>query len=72
MAAAKKGGAKAKSAPVKAKKKSYSVASIYEVSGDTLKRKKKTCPKCGPSFYMAEHNNRSTCGKCGYTEFKSK
>jgi small subunit ribosomal protein S27Ae len=59
-----------KPAPTKAKKKSYSVQGLYEISGDTLKRKKRTCPKCGPSFYMAEHSNRSTCGKCGYTEFK--
>lgn len=60
----------AKKAPAKSKKKGYSVAGIYEVSGETLKRKRRTCPKCGPSFYMAEHANRSTCGKCGYTEFK--
>jgi ubiquitin-small subunit ribosomal protein S27Ae len=72
MAAAKKGGKPAAKGAAPKKKASYSVASLYEVSGDTLKRKKKTCPKCGPSFYMAEHANRSTCGKCGYTEFKAK
>jgi ubiquitin-small subunit ribosomal protein S27Ae len=69
MAAAKKPAAKG-AAPKKGK--SYSVQGLYEVSGDTLKKKKQTCPKCGPSFYMAEHANRRTCGKCGYTEFKSK
>ena len=42
----------------------------YEASGDGLKRKSKFCPKCGEGFFMAEHKNRSTCGKCGYTEFK--
>lgn len=31
---------------------------------------KKTCPKCGPGVFMAEHKDRFTCGKCGYTEFK--
>jgi small subunit ribosomal protein S27Ae len=29
----------------------------------------KMCPKCGSR--MAEHSDRYTCGKCGYTEFKS-
>lgn len=73
MAAAKKGGKPAAKGAAPAKKKaSYSVQNLYEVSGDELKRKKKTCPKCGPSFYMADHANRTTCGKCGYTEFKSK
>ena len=67
---AKKPAAK-NAAPVK-KKKNYSVQGLYDVSGDSLKRKKKTCPKCGPSFYLADHSNRATCGKCGYTEFKSK
>ncbi|MGI0141766.1 MAG: 30S ribosomal protein S27ae [Candidatus Micrarchaeales archaeon] len=29
----------------------------------------RSCPKCGSR--MAEHANRNTCGKCGYTELKS-
>ena len=29
----------------------------------------KMCPKCGSK--MAEHTDRYSCGKCGYTEFKS-
>jgi ubiquitin-small subunit ribosomal protein S27Ae len=72
MAAAKKGGKPAAKggAAAKPKKKSYSVQNLYEVSGDELKRKRKTCPKCGPSFYLAEHANRTNCGKCGYTEFR--
>ncbi len=28
----------------------------------------KLCPKC--SSRMAEHADRNTCGKCGYTEWK--
>ena len=47
-------------------------AKLYEVSGDSLKRKSKFCPKCGPGVFMASHNNRSSCGKCGYSEFKAK
>ena len=60
---AAKGGAPAKG-------KSYSVKGLYDATGDTIKRKKRTCPKCGTGVYLAEHANRSTCGKCGYTEFK--
>ena len=26
------------------------------------------CPKCGSR--LAEHHDRFSCGKCGYTEFK--
>ena len=39
---------------------------------DGGKKKNKNCPKCGPGVFMAEHKDRTTCGKCGYTEFKSK
>jgi small subunit ribosomal protein S27Ae len=37
---------------------------------DKGKSKNKTCPKCGPGVFLAEHKNRTACGKCGYTEFK--
>ncbi len=30
----------------------------------------KFCPKCG--VRMANHNDRFSCGKCGYTEWKKK
>jgi ribosomal protein S27AE len=29
----------------------------------------KSCAKCGSR--MAVHSNRFTCGKCGYTEFRT-
>ena len=44
---------------------------FYDASSG-LQRKRKFCPKCGPGFFLAEHNNRTTCGKCGYVEFKRK
>ncbi|MBU0756820.1 MAG: 30S ribosomal protein S27ae [Nanoarchaeota archaeon] len=34
------------------------------------KTKNQFCPKCGPGFFMANHKNRWTCGKCNYVEFK--
>ena len=64
MAADKKAAA-----PAKKKKGLTQVWKNYEKSGDSVKLKNKTCPKCGPSFLMAAHKNRITCGKCNYTEF---
>lgn len=54
------------------KKKTSTKWTAYEVSGNNLKRKNKSCPKCGHGCFMADHKDRSTCGKCAYTEFKSK
>lgn len=45
---------------------------LYEIKDGKLIRKRKTCPKCGPGVFLAEHEDRYTCGKCGYTEFKKK
>jgi len=42
----------------------------YEVSGETLVRKNRFCPRCGEGVFMAEHSNRFSCGSCGYTEWK--
>jgi len=41
----------------------------YKVQGDKLV-KGKSCPKCGEGVFLAEHKDRTTCGKCRYTEFK--
>ncbi|HEY7109201.1 MAG TPA: 30S ribosomal protein S27ae [Nitrososphaeraceae archaeon] len=45
------------------------VAKYFEIKGDDLIRKKRDCPRCGKGVYMGQHSNRSTCGKCGFTEF---
>lgn len=41
----------------------------FEIKGGVATRKK-SCPKCGPGIFLAEHKNRIHCGKCGYGEFK--
>jgi small subunit ribosomal protein S27Ae len=46
------------------------VGSYYQLSGDSIKARKSVCPRCGNGVFLAEHSNRSSCGKCGYTEFK--
>ncbi|MBW2990380.1 30S ribosomal protein S27ae [Candidatus Woesearchaeota archaeon] len=71
MAKKKKAKAKErKGKKPKRKKPAHKVARVYEVSGDSIKRKNKTCPKCGTGTFMAAHKDRHTCGKCGYTEKK--
>lgn len=42
----------------------------FQVNGNDVKRLLKTCPKCGAGVYLANHANRESCGKCGYTQFK--
>ena len=53
----------------KAKKKEKGLWTLFEKSGEVIKRKNKSCPKCGKGYFLALHKNRLTCGKCGYTEF---
>lgn len=51
------------------KKSAVKKADKYKVEGDKV-TKGRTCPKCGPSVFMAEHKDRYHCGKCGYMEKK--
>ena len=43
---------------------------LYAVKGETLTRTHKSCPKCGPGIFLAEHGDRRSCGRCGYSESK--
>ena len=52
--------------------KKISKSERYDVSGGVLKRKNKSCPKCGPGVFMGEHKDRVSCGKCGYLEMRKK
>jgi len=42
----------------------------YDVTGDTVQRKRKPCPRCGPGTMLSEHKNRVYCGRCGYTQIQ--
>ena len=44
----------------------------FNIEGDKLVRTHRTCPKCGIGFFLADHYDRWSCGKCGYTIFKRK
>jgi small subunit ribosomal protein S27Ae len=54
----------------KAKSAASRRASCYTVESGKATLANKFCPRCGPGVVMAKHNDRTACGKCGYTEFK--
>ena len=43
----------------------------YKISGSTL-TKERFCPRCGPGIFLMDTDNRVYCGRCHYSEFKSK
>ncbi len=43
---------------------------LYEEGDEKVERLRKSCPRCGPGIFLADHGERLSCGKCGYTEFK--
>ena len=47
-------------------------STFYKLEGDKLVRTHRTCPKCGVAYFLADHYDRSSCGRCGYTIFKRK
>ena len=63
---AKESDSKGKKAKKKRKKNRLHTA--YKVSGNSIERINKKCPKC--SVFMANHKDRWSCGKCGYMEKK--
>ena len=58
----KKGSAK--------KKDAKGINALYKIEGDSVKRLRPTCERCGPGYFMAKHNDRYTCGHCGFTRYK--
>ena len=55
----------------KGEKKKTQKYKFYKVDGASVKRERKFCPKCGAGVFMAQHKNRASCGKCGYSEAAS-
>jgi ubiquitin-small subunit ribosomal protein S27Ae len=54
----------------KAKKEEKGLYTMYKVEGDKVTRLRPTCERCGPGYFMADHNDRFTCGHCGFTRYK--
>ncbi len=58
-------------APKSDKKKSgKGISALYKIDGDKVTRVRPTCERCGPGYFMADHNERFTCGHCGFTRYK--
>jgi small subunit ribosomal protein S27Ae len=56
--------------PAKKKKKEKGVFSLYKIENDKIERLRPTCERCGPGYFMADHGDRYTCGRCGFTRYK--
>lgn len=54
----------------KTKEKSKGPNSLYKIKEGTLVRLRPTCERCGPGYFMADHGDRYTCGRCGFTRYK--
>ncbi|GAI26485.1 unnamed protein product [marine sediment metagenome] len=42
----------------------------YKIEGEKVVRIKKECERCAEFTWMAGHDDRWTCGKCGMTIYK--
>ncbi len=52
------------------KKEEKGVHALYKIEGDKVTRLRPTCERCGPGYFMAKHEDRYTCGHCGFTRYK--
>ena len=54
----------------KPKKEEKGMSAMYKIEGDKVARLRPTCERCGPGYFMADHQDRFTCGHCGFTRYK--
>jgi small subunit ribosomal protein S27Ae len=52
------------------KKEKKGVNALYKIEGEKITRLRPTCERCGPGYFMAKHQDRYTCGHCGFTRYK--
>lgn len=45
---------------------------LFKVEGNKVVASRTHCPKCGGGVFLAQHADRVSCGRCGYTEFSKK
>jgi ubiquitin-small subunit ribosomal protein S27Ae len=67
-----KGKKEARGKKEKVKKEGKKLSSLFTISGNSITRKNKTCPKCGPGMFLGTHKDRVVCGKCSYVEYIKK
>jgi small subunit ribosomal protein S27Ae len=46
------------------------VNALYKIEGEKATRLRPICERCGPGYFMAKHQDRYTCGHCGFTRYK--
>ncbi len=46
----------------------HQTVKVYEKFDGDGKTEHPTCPRCGS--FLADHDNRKTCGKCGFSEIE--
>ena len=56
--------------PEKKKRKERGVFGLYKIEDDKVTRLRPACERCGPGYFMADHGDRYTCGRCGFTRYK--
>jgi small subunit ribosomal protein S27Ae len=54
----------------KKRKQEKGVHALYKIEAEKVTRTHPTCERCGPGYFMADHNDRYTCGHCGFTRYK--
>ncbi|KON31135.1 30S ribosomal protein S27 [miscellaneous Crenarchaeota group-15 archaeon DG-45] len=42
----------------------------YIIKDGELDRRLPFCNRCGRGYFMADHGDRYSCGRCGFTIFK--
>ena len=42
----------------------------YKIEKEKILRLRPFCERCGPGYFMAKHEDRYTCGHCGFTRYK--
>ena len=52
------------------KKEKKGVNALYKIEGEKVTRLRPTCERCGPGYFMAKHQDRYTCGHCGFTRYR--
>ena len=58
------------SKPEKGKNKNQGAHILYKIEDDKITRLRPTCERCGSGYFMANHQDRYTCGHCGFTRYK--
>ena len=52
------------------KKEEKGTHTLYKIEGEKVTRLRPTCERCGPGYFMAKHQDRYTCGHCGFTRYR--